>query len=64
MTGPGTRHMLCMTRAPVSSFTSASPSNSVVNLVKPFAISYTGASAETLPVGNYTDTLTFTITAL
>lgn len=37
--------------------------SAVVNVVKNFAISYTGTAAQDLMVGTYSDTLTFTIAA-
>ena len=43
--------------------TNAAPSNSIVNTVKAFAISYTGVASDTLMAGTYSDTLTFTIAA-
>lgn len=43
--------------------TNSPPSTSIVNVVKPFAVSYTGAAAETMAAGTYSDTLTFTIAA-
>lgn len=43
--------------------TNASASTSVVNVLKPLTISYTGVSADSLMAGTYSDTLTFTITA-
>lgn len=46
-----------------SVITTGAPSNSVVNVVKPFTISYTGAAADTMLAGTYSDTLTFTISA-
>lgn len=38
-------------------------SNSVVNVLKNFTVSYTGQAADTLMQGTYSDTLTFTIIA-
>lgn len=43
--------------------TNGAASNSVVNVVKSFQISYTGTAASNLMVGTYSDTLTFTIAA-
>lgn len=43
--------------------TTSPASNSVVNVLKGFAISYTGQPAQDLMVGTYSDTLTFTIAA-
>lgn len=43
--------------------TNTGNSNTVVNVLKPLAISYTGAAANTMMAGTYSDTLTFTIAA-
>jgi hypothetical protein len=43
--------------------TNAAASSTVVNSSKQLKISYTGAPANSMMVGNYTDTLTFTIAA-
>jgi len=43
--------------------TTSPASTSVINVVKSFAISYTGQPAQDLMVGTYSDTLTFTIAA-
>lgn len=51
-----------LTVAPVT-ITTGAASNSVVNVLKPFEISFTGVAASTLMVGTYSDTLTFTIAA-
>lgn len=44
--------------------TTAGPSGTVVNVLKNFQITYTGQPAGSLMQGTYSDTLTFTITAL
>ena len=49
--------------ATATTVTTSPPSTAVVNVVKPFTVSYTGAAAETMTAGTYSDTLTFTIAA-
>lgn len=51
-----------LSSSPVS-ITSQGTQTTIVNTVKAFSVSFTGASADTLMVGNYSDVLTFTIAA-
>lgn len=56
----GSSVILSSTPQTVTNVTSQS---SIANVTKQLAISYTGAAAETMVAGTYSDTLTFTIAA-
>jgi hypothetical protein len=51
-----------LTTQPVT-ITSTSSATGVINVTKPFTVSYTGTPAASLVDGTYSDTLTFTISA-